>query len=76
MLGREAVLPAEDITGHPSADNDSNSHADEDQYATAMRDRLAKAHDVARRNLYAHAVYQKRCYVYDLKARKQSLKRG
>ena len=74
MLGREVVLPAEAITGHPSAESDSNFPADEDQYVTVLRDRLAKAHHVARRNLHAHAVYRKRRY--NLKARKQSLEPG
>ena len=66
MLGREVVLPAEAITGHPSAESGSNFPADEDQYVTVYH--------VARRNLHAHAVYRKR--LYDLKARKQSLEPG
>ena len=74
MLGREVVVPAEAVTGLPSTGQDCESPVDEDAYVTNLRTKLAQAHDVARRNLRTHAVYQKRRY--DLRARKQLLEPG
>ena len=74
MLGKEIVLAAALVTGHPSTCQDSELPDDEDQYVTLLREKLAKAHEIARRNLHTHAVYRKRNY--DLKARRQSIKPG
>ena len=74
MLGREVMLPAEAVTGLPTYTQDNDWQVDEDQYVINLRDRVAKAHDVARSNLHTHSVYQKRRY--DLKARKQLLEPG
>ena len=62
MLGREVVLPAEAVTGLPSSGQDYETPVEEDAYVTSLRTKLAQAHDVARRNLRPHAVYQKRRY--------------
>ena len=74
ILGREAVLPAEAVTGFPSSGQDCESPIDEDAYVTNLRNKLAQTHDVARWNLRTHAVYQKRRY--DLRACKQLLEPG
>ena len=74
MLGKEMVLPAEAVTGLPSSGQDCESPVDEDAYVTNLRTKLAQTHDVARRNLRTHAVYQKRRY--DLRARKQLFEPG
>ncbi|MCG7877685.1 MAG: RNase H-like domain-containing protein [Candidatus Thiodiazotropha endolucinida] len=74
MLGREAVLPAEAVTGLPYSHQDGNYPTDEDQYVLKLRERFAQAHDVARKNLRIHSEYRKRRY--DLKARKSLLEPG
>ena len=60
MLGKEIVLPASLVTGHPSTCQDSELPDDEDQYVTLLREKLAKAHEISRRNLHTHAVYRER----------------
>ena len=67
ILGKEIVLPAALVTGHPSNCQDSELLDDEDQYVTLLREKLAKAHEIARHNLHTHAIYRKQRY--DLKAR-------
>lgn len=74
MLGREVVLPAEVVTGLPLASQDEQPSPDVDSYVHNMRNKLARVHEIARRNLHTHAVYQKRRY--DLRACKQSLESG
>ena len=74
VLGRNVVLPLEAVIGKPQQTGSTDEQCEVDEYISQLQNRLARAHEIARKHLKVNADYQKRHY--DLRAKKRSLHQG